>query len=223
MLLRGLLLSDGDSWELPNSLYSNPSSIPGRRGSAGFLKKPYWNNLTDLLTFSWERNLWVQICPWKVYLHLQRKRGKKRKKKKKKRLSFNDQFVVIASPLQKQIRICTFTVSLPQRREIFSSINIWSGLSHLEKLVEAEINSKRPDLLSVSGSLYWTQKYWDRFPKEAQGMLVPPGVVCVPTLCDRAVMEPAPASAFSQVCGWDSSHSRLGVHMVRLCIRDKSS
>lgn len=54
-------------------------------------------------------------------------------------------------------------------------------------------------------------------------MLVPPGVVCVPTLSDRAVMEPAPASACSQVCGWDSSHSRLGVHMVSLCIKDKSS
>lgn len=103
----------------------------------------------------------------------------------KKRISFNDLFVVISSPLQKQIRICTFTVSLPQRREIFNSINIWSGLSHLEKTVEEEINSKSPDLLLVSGSLYRTQKYWDRFPREAQGSLVPAGLLpqCMTQLC----------------------------------------
>lgn len=112
----------------------------------------------------------------------------KEKKRKKKRLRFNDQFLVISSPLEKQIRICTFTVSLPWRREIFSSINIWSGLSHLEKLVEEEINSKRPDRLLVSGSPYWTQKYWDRFPREAQGTLVPAGVVCAPTLYDIALL-----------------------------------
>ena len=89
--------------------------------------------------------------------------------------------------------------------------------------MEEEINSKRPDLLSVSGSPYWTQKYWDRFLREAQGTLVPAGVVCAPTPYNSSVMEPAPASVCSQVCGWDSSHSSVGVHMFSLCIRDKSS
>jgi len=121
--------------------------------------------------------------------HLFASAKKERKlKKKKKRLSFNDEFVVISSPLQKQIRICTFTVSLPWRREIFGSINIWSGLSHLEKLVEEEINSKRPDLLLVSGSPRWRQKYWDRFPKEAQGMLVPAAAISALTLYDIALL-----------------------------------
>lgn len=41
---------------------------------------------------------------------------------------------------------------------MFSSINIWSGLSHLENLVEEEINFKSLDLLLVSGEPYWTQK-----------------------------------------------------------------
>lgn len=62
------------------------------------------------------------------------------------------------------------------------------GLSHLEKHVAEEINSKRPVLLLVSGSPCWTQKYWDRFPREAQGTLVPAGVVCVPTLRDAALL-----------------------------------
>jgi len=113
-----------------------------------------WDNLTHLLTILQERNLRVQICPCKIYLYLPRKKwgggGK--------RVTFNDQFAVFSSPLQKQIRICTFTVSLPQRREMFSSINIWSGLSHLENLVEEEINFKSLDLLLVSGEPYWTQK-----------------------------------------------------------------
>lgn len=38
-----------------------------------------WNSLAHLLTFLWERNLEVQICPWEVYLHLQ---GMKEKKEK---------------------------------------------------------------------------------------------------------------------------------------------
>lgn len=40
-LLCGVLLSDGDSWELPNSMDNNPRSISMRRGSADFLKQPY--------------------------------------------------------------------------------------------------------------------------------------------------------------------------------------
>lgn len=39
-LLCGVLLSDGDSWELPNSMDNNPRSISMRRGSADFLKQP---------------------------------------------------------------------------------------------------------------------------------------------------------------------------------------
>lgn len=91
------------------------------------------------------------------------------------------------------------------------------GLSHLEKHVAEEINSKRPVLLLVSGSSCWTQKYLDRFPRKAQRTLVPAGMVCVPTLHDTALLRSLHLPLVcSQGSGWDSSHSRLSVHVWSL-------
>lgn len=41
ILVCEVLVSDRDSWELPNSVDNNPRSICGSRGSADFLKQPY--------------------------------------------------------------------------------------------------------------------------------------------------------------------------------------
>lgn len=107
ILVCEVLVSDRDSWELPNSVGNN-TSICGSRGSADFLKQPYSpaNHLMRKKLMGSDLSLESLFASAK-------------KERKKKRLSFNDQFVIISSSLQNQINICTFTVSLPWRREIF--------------------------------------------------------------------------------------------------------
>lgn len=138
-----------DSWDLPNSTDNNPRKTSGGRDRVRFLRQPY--SFANYLTR--KKPTGSDLSLQNLFVSAKEERGGGGK-----RVTFNDQFAVFSSPLQKQIRICTFTVSLPQRREMFSSINIWSGLSHLENLVEEEINFKSLDLLLVSGEPYWTQK-----------------------------------------------------------------
>lgn len=109
ILVCEVLVSDRDSWELPNSVGNN-TSICGSRGSADFLKQPYSpaNHLMRKKLLGSDLSLESLFAS-----------AKKERKEKKKRLSFNDQFVIISSSLQNQIKICTFTVSLPWRRELF--------------------------------------------------------------------------------------------------------
>lgn len=113
------MLTDEDTWELPNSMDKKPRSISGRRGCADFLKQPY-----SPVNILMRKKLMGSDLSLESLFASARNEKNNKKNKTKKRISFNDLFVVISSPLQKQIRICTFTVSLPQRREIFSSTNI---------------------------------------------------------------------------------------------------
>lgn len=66
LLCEGMLI-DEDTWELPNSVDKKPRSISGRGGCADFLKQPY----SPISILMRKKTLWVQICPWKVYSHLQ--------------------------------------------------------------------------------------------------------------------------------------------------------